>query len=310
VKQAPVLVASGNGAEALPAGMRVLRRGGSAVDAVEACARVVEADVTDTSVGRGGLPNILGVVELDASIVDGTTRRAGAVAALVGFHHPISVARAVMEQVPHVLLVGGGAARFASEIGAERIRNLTPSTRALWVEALRQVGQTPARVRRAKRLLPIVKRVISARLGTVNFIALDRRGNVASAVTTSGWGYKYPGRVGDSPIVGAGNYCDTRWGGACCTGFGELALRDLTAKTAVDRLAGGLRPAAVARRAIEDANALADAPFNVVVLAADGTHASATNREGRQYTFMTAEMAEAAIRPRSLVRARRSRRAR
>ena len=112
-------------------------------------------------------------------------------------------------------------------------------------------------MRRTKHLLPIVKRVIAKRLGTVNFIALDKKGNIASAVTTSGWGYKYPGRVGDSPIIGAGNYCDTKAGGACCTGFGELAMRNVTAKTAVDRLASGLSPAAVARRAIADANALA-----------------------------------------------------
>src|SRR6266850_687047 len=231
MRAAPIIIASGNGAKALPAGVRILKRGGSALDAVEACARYVEADVTDVTVGRGGLPNILGVVELDASIVDGTTHRAGAVAALVGFHHPITIARAVMTKLPHVMLVGEGAAMFAGEIGAERIENLTPSTRKLWVEALKMVGETPASVRRTKRLLPIVKRVIAKRLGTVNFIALDKKGNVASAVTTSGWGYKYPGRVGDSPIIGAGNYCDTSAGGACCTGFGELAMRNVTADT-------------------------------------------------------------------------------
>jgi len=209
VRPTPIIVASGNGAKALASGVRILKRGGSALDAVEACARFVEADVTDTSVGRGGLPNIVGVVELDASIVDGTTHRAGAVAALAGFHHPISVARAVMERTPHVMLVGDGARRFASEIRAEKIDNLTPATRKLWLEALAAVGETPSSVKRATKLLPIVRRVIAKRLGTVNFIALDRKGNIASAVTTSGWGYKYPGRVGDSPIVGAGNYCDT-----------------------------------------------------------------------------------------------------
>lgn len=303
----PIIVASGNGAKALPHGIGILRRGGSALDAVEACARYVEADTADTSVGRGGLPNVLGVVELDASIVDGTTHRAGSVAALVGFHHPITVARAVMERTPHVLLAGDGAARFAREIGAEPARNLTTSTRALWREALRSVRQTPVGVRRARRLLPVVRRLISERMGTVNFIALDRRGSLASAVTTSGWAYKYPGRVGDSPIVGAGNYCDSEAGGACCTGYGELALRSLTAKTAVDRLAAGLAPATVARRAIADANALADRPFNVVVLSRDGRHASATNRDGRQYAFMTTAMAAAESLPRAVVRATRSR---
>ena len=298
----PIIVSSGNGAKALPDGIRILKRGGSALDAIEACARYVEADVTDTSVGRGGLPNILGVVELDASIVDGTTHRAGAVGALVGFHHPITVARAVMERTPHVMLVGEGAARFAAEIGAEKIENLTPSTRELWIQALAEVGETPASVRGSKQLLAITKRVIAKRLGTVNFIALDRKGNVASAVTTSGWGYKYPGRVGDSPIVGAGNYCATDVGGACCTGYGELAMRSLTAKTAVDRLGSGKSARVVARRAIADTNALSKEPMNIVVLAADGTHASATNRAGRQYAFMDTTMTEAVTKPRLVVR--------
>lgn len=306
----PIIVASGNGAKALPDGVRILKRGGSALDAVEACARHVEADVTDRSVGRGGHPNILGQVELDASIVDGTSHHVGSVAALQGYLHPISVARAVMERLPHVMLVGGGAARFAAEIGAERTNNLTASTRRLWVERLAKVRETPSSVRARRRLVPVVRRVVGEERGTVNFIALDRRGNIASAVTTSGWAYKYPGRVGDSPIVGAGNYCDTRSGGACCTGFGELAIRGVTAKTAVDRLAQGRGPMSVARQAIADANVLEDAAFNIVVLGADGTHAAATNREDRRYAFMSAAMAEPSLRPRTVVRARRSTRAR
>src|SRR5436190_2444256 len=131
---AGVIVGSGNGASALPIGMRVLKRGGSALDAVEACAKIIEADTTDTSVGRGGKPNVLGEVELDASIMDGTTHRSGAVAALRGYLHPISVARAVMERTPHVFIVGKGAARFAKEIGAETTENLTQSIRKLWLE--------------------------------------------------------------------------------------------------------------------------------------------------------------------------------
>lgn len=298
----PTIISSGNGAKALPDGVRILKRGGSAIDAVEACARYVEADVSDTSVGKGGLPNILGVVQLDASIVDGTTHRVGSVAALEGFLHPITVARAVMERLPHVMLVGDGAARFAAEIGAEKTNNLTASTRKLWVERLAKVRESPRTVAtKRKKLIPIVLKTVGENRGTVNFIAIDRKGHVASAVTTSGWAYKYPGRVGDSPIVGAGNYCDTRYGGACCTGFGELAIRNVTAKTAVDRLASGMSALDVAKRAIADANALDDAAFNIVVLAADGRHASATNRGGRQYAFMTTEMAKATLSPRVVV---------
>jgi beta-aspartyl-peptidase (threonine type) len=297
-----IIVASGNGASALPAGIRILTRGGTALDAVEACAKVIEADPTDTSVGRGGKPNVLGEVELDASIMNGTTHRSGSVAALVGYLHPITVARAVMERTPHVFIVGGGAARLAREIGAERTQNLTASTRKLWVERLRQVGETPTSIRRRSKLLPVVRRTVREERGTVNFLALDRKGNVASAVTTSGWAYKYPGRIGDSPVIGAGNYCDSQVGAAACTGFGELAIRNVTAKTAVDRLATGMPVDLVAGAAIADANALdAAAAFNIVVLSAKGAHASATNREGRRYVWMTVKMKEPSIAARTVV---------
>lgn len=289
-KVTPIVIASGNGAPGLAAGIAVLRRGGSALDAVEACARVTEADPSDTSVGRGGKPNVLGVVELDASLMDGTTRRVGAVGALRGYLHPISVARAVMERLPHVMLVGEGAARFAAEIGAERATLLTPSTRRMWVERLAKARETPSGVRRRTKLAAVVAKTVGEERGTVNYIARDRVGEIASAVSTSGWAYKYPGRLGDSPIIGAGNYCDTRYGGACCTGFGELAIRNVTAKTAVDRLAEGMSAGEVARRAIVDVNALDDAAFNIVVLAADGSHAAASNRKDRRYAWQRSEM--------------------
>lgn len=297
-----VIVASGNGASALPTGIRILARGGSALDAVEACAKIIEADVTDTSVGRGGKPNVLGEVELDASIVDGTTHRTGAVAALKGYLHPITVARAVMERTPHAFIVGDGAARLAREIGAETTQNLTASTRKLWIDRLRSVGETPASIRRRAKLLPVVRKTVREERGTVNFLALDQRGDMASAVTTSGWAYKYPGRVGDSPVVGAGNYSDSRYGAVACTGFGELAIRNVTAKTAVDRLASGMPPDMVARAAIADANELEDGAFNIVVLDPRGVHASATNREGRRYVWMTTRMDEPTIEARILVR--------
>ena len=310
---APVVISSANGAKALPEAMRILRAGRSALDAVEAAARIVEADPTDTSVGRGGWPNILGTVEVDASIMDGATRRAGSVAAVRGYLYPISIARAVMEKLPHVMLAGEGAMRFAEEIGAERARLLTGRTRGLWVDFLRQVGETPASVRKRTALAAVVMKTVGLeRKGTVNFIAIDTRGHMASAVSTSGWGYKYPGRVGDSPIIGAGNYCDQRYGGAACTGFGELAMRALTAKTAVDRLAAGMSPEEVARAAIADVNALdrpRPAAMNVVVLARDGRYASATNRRflsatrrrPRRYAVMTAEMAEPLVADRTVV---------
>lgn len=300
----PTIVASGNGEAALHAGIRVLRRGGSALDAVEACARLTEADPEDRSVGLAGKPNVLGEVELDASIVDGTTHRVGAVAALRGHLHPITVARAVMERLPHVLLVGEGAYRFAREIGAEEAELLTAETRALWIARLRREGQTPESVMAARALAPLVWSTVKEERGTVNFLAVDRRGDLASAVSTSGWAYKYPGRVGDSPIVGAGNYCDSAHGAAACTGFGELAIRCVTAKTTVDRLAAGAEPLAAARAAIADANALESAGprLNIVVLTPDGRHAAATNKRGVRYAYQTTKMTAAATAERSVVR--------
>ena len=307
----PTIVSSGNGRAALPAGIRILAKGGSALDAVEACARMVEADPTDRTVGYGGLPNVLGEVELDASIVDGTTHAAGSVAALTGFLHPITVARAVMDRLPHVMLVGAGAARFAREIGAEEADLLTPESRDEWIERLRIVKQTPASIAKAKALAPIVIEMVEER-GTVNFIAIDGKGNVASAVTTSGWAFTYPGRVGDSPIIGAGHYSDSRYGGAACTGFGELAMRNVTTKTAVDRLARGAGAAAVAEEAIADANALVGhgSRLNIVVLAANGEHAAATSkrtvptRRGVEYAYQSVGMTRAAVRSRAVVRRR------
>jgi beta-aspartyl-peptidase (threonine type) len=301
----PTIVSSGNGRGALATGIGILAKGGTALDAVEACARIVEADPTDDTVGYGGLPNVLGVVELDASIVDGTTHAAGSVAALTGYLHPITVARAVMERLPHVMLVGAGAVRFAAEIGAEAGELLTPESREKWVERLRDAGHTPASIGRAAALGPVVADMVTER-GTVNFVAIDKRGNIASAVTTSGWGFKYPGRVGDSPIIGAGHYSDTRFGGAACTGFGELAMRNVTAKTAVDRLARGEHAAAVAEAAIADANALVShgSRLNIVVLAANGEHAAATTKRGVKYAYQSVGMTRPAVRARAIVRRR------
>jgi len=301
----PTIVSSGNGRGALATGIGILAKGGTALDAVEACARIVEADPADDTVGYGGLPNVLGVVELDASIVDGTTHAAGSVAALTGYLHPITVARAVMERLPHVMLVGAGAARFAAEIGAEAGELLTPESREKWVERLRDAGHTPASIARAAALGPVVADMVTER-GTVNFVAIDARGNIASAVTTSGWGFKYPGRVGDSPIIGAGHYSDTRFGGAACTGFGELAMRNVTAKTAVDRLARGESAAAVAEEAIADANALVShgSRLNIVVLAANGEHAAATTKRGVKYAYQSVGMTRPVVRARAIVRRR------
>lgn len=244
-------------------GVEALREGRDALDVAEAIARAVEDDREDHSVGTGGLPNILGEVELDAAIMEGRSRSAGAVAALKGFLHPISVARAVMQRLPHVLLVGEGAARFAREIGAEEGELLTQEAQAIWKNRLLRVGMGLEDVIRASSLPPsdtspplieITRRVLAYREGqdTMNVLVRDREGHFVVAVTTSGIAWKYPGRVGDSPVVGAGFYADDRYGAAACMGVGEVSLRHVTALRAILELAAGKSVEEAGRRVMRD----------------------------------------------------------
>ena len=205
-----LLVGSENAGVGFADGMRILRRGGRAMAAVEATIRQVEANLADHSVGLGGLPNIVGEVELDASVMDGRTLEAGAVCAVRGYPHVISLAREVMARLPHVLVAGAGAERLARELGMRRRTLLTRTARATYARKvtrrLGRRGRLIDRVRAATRD-PEIAASSKDYFGTVNVIAIDRRGDLASGVSTSGWAWKYPGRVGDSPLIGAGNYC-------------------------------------------------------------------------------------------------------
>jgi L-asparaginase / beta-aspartyl-peptidase len=292
-----IVVASANGWVGIEAAMAVLRRGGSALDAVEAGTRLVEDNVEDSSVGTGGLPNLLGEVELDASIMDGRTLGSGAVAAIKGYPNPISVARRVMTDLPHVMLAGEGAARFAAECGFEQAELLTKESRRIWRE--RMEGKFPefynesdiAYIKRMKEYVQIATDPEKV-AGTVNFLARDGEGNIASAVSTSGWAWKYPGRLGDSPIIGAGNYCDNRYGAAACTGRGEMAIRAATARSVVLYMKMGMTLEQAVTEAMKDLWALED-PFygrmNIVAMDANGTPAAASNDQ-TAYIYMTDEM--------------------
>lgn len=254
-----LVLASGNGRSGMYPAIQVLRQGGSALDAVEAGIRQVELNAADHSVGLGGYPNILGEVELDAGLMDGCTRAVGAVAAVRGFAHPISIARQVMERLPHALLVGLGAERFAAEIGAERSQLLTPESAQAWRERLMQwVGVTPEEIEHRPDLIDCVWRVldIKRRGGTVDFLAIDAQGHLAAGVSTSGFAWKYQGRVGDSPIPGAGYYADDRYGAAACTGFGERVLRTATAHSIVLWLRMGYSLEEAGRMAQEELRAV------------------------------------------------------
>jgi beta-aspartyl-peptidase (threonine type) len=294
------LVASANAVVGIDAGIEILRAGGTALDAVEAVTRLVEDNPDDHTVGYGGWPNLLGEVELDASIMDGDTRRAGAVGALRGYREAITVARAVMERLPHVMVVGDGAAALAAEIGLERADLLTPEARRLWQDGLdgKDVGEL------AGHMLAVARRATDPEraAGTVDVLARDEPGSIASAVSTSGWAWKYPGRLGDTPVIGAGNYADSRHGAAACTGWGELAIRAGTARSVVAALAAGDDPEAAGAAAMADVLSLdtdGAAPImSLLVLAADGRHAGWSSEPGRHYLAWEAGSASAAELPR------------
>jgi N4-(beta-N-acetylglucosaminyl)-L-asparaginase len=295
------MIASERGEVGLAAGIELLRAGASALDAVEAAVRVVESNEADHYVGVGGLPNLLGEVELDASIMDGATRRAGAVGAVRGFPHPISIARAICDQLPqHVLLVGAGAERFADEVGIERGETLTDEARRLWRDGLSPDGLEKAEGTHGPGE-GAYRRQALARLramsppdgpwGTVNVIGLDAAGNLAVGVSTSGYPWKYPGRIGDSALIGAGNYCDGSVGGAACTGRGELAIRGNTARSVLLGLAAGHDPTKACAEALAQTVELADefrAPLQALCLTPDGQHGGASTRAGASYGVMTA----------------------
>jgi beta-aspartyl-peptidase (threonine type) len=254
-----ILVTNNEGTLGVPATTRLLADGAPGLDAIEAGIRLIEADPSVRTVGRGGWPNILGEVELDACLMDGSTLRSGAVGALKGFLHPVSVAREVMRRLPHELLAGEGAACFAREIGAEPAENLTEDSRRAW-QAWFDAELTEAQKQAWPNvdLAALCRHAIDPEVGrdTTVFLAQDRSGAICSGTSTSGWGWKYPGRLGDSPIVGAGSYADSRYGAAACTGAGEMTIRCGTARSVVLYMKAGASVVDAVREAAEDMRAL------------------------------------------------------
>jgi beta-aspartyl-peptidase (threonine type) len=299
-----IIVSSSNGIVGIKEAMRVLREGGSAVDAVETGIRRVEANPKDHSVGFGGYPNLLGQVEVDAGIMDGRDLTAGAVGAVQNVEHPISVARKVMELLPHVFLVGRGAERFAADVsglgmGSAQRELLTEDARQTWEERLRTV--MPEEVFRQLPDLPDLHRWVEIATdperakGTINFLAQDAQGKLCAGTSTSGWAWKYPGRLGDSPIIGAGLYADNRYGAVACTGMGEMAIRAGTALSTVHYLKMGLTLAQAGRQAMADLNDLGGryrSQMHLLAVDPEGRHAGFSSEQGKLYLFMTDEMQE------------------
>ena len=251
----------------------LLKQGQSALAALEPGIRAVESNVADPSVGYGGFPNALGEVEVDAGVMDGRTRASGAVGGLRGFLHPISVAYAVKDRLAHVLLIGEGAARFAAEIGAERGDLLTDEMRAKWVTWCADHGFDP------HSGASLIEAVFHGRDpqrsgGTTVYLAQDANGDIAAATSTSGWAWKYPGRLGDTPIAGAGFYADNRYGAAACTGMGEIAIRSGLARIVVAFMQMGRTVEEAVNAALADLRYQGDQTAGITVYAIDarGNH--------------------------------------
>lgn len=276
----PAVVASANGLRGVQVAYDLMvRQHADPLDAAIAGVNIQELDPEDQSVGLGGLPNADGVVQLDASVMHGPTRRAGAVGALEDIATPSLVAKAVMDYTDHIMLVGAGARRFAVEMGFTPQNLLTEKSRQAWLRWRANLNQgdawldhpddvklaTPARPPRTSSRRPafrdsagdgvshlfVDERGVPHTYGTININAVTASGDVGSVTTTSGMSWKIPGRVGDSPIIGAGQYCDNDVGAAGSTGRGEANIKVCGAFLAVEFMRQGMTPEAALMKVME-----------------------------------------------------------
>lgn len=275
----PVILSTWNFGRDVPeTAYKTLRNGGSVIDAVERAVMIPEADPKVTSVGYGGYPDRDGKVTLDACIMDGNGN-CGSVAAIEHIKHPISVARMVMEKTQHVMLVGEGALQFALENGFRKENLLTEESEAAYKEWLKSSKYTPPKVDKNNH-------------DTIGLLALDGKGNMAGACTTSGMAWKVHGRVGDSPIIGAGLYVDGDVGGATSTGIGEAVIKVAGSALIVELMRNGKSPQQACRMALErivhkqpqyaKGN---DFLAGFVALTKDGEIGAMSYRKGLQYTL-------------------------
>ena len=303
----PVVISSANGMAACAKAMEMLKNNADTLDAVIAGVNIVELDPNDTSVGYGGLPNEDGVVELDASVTHGPTRRCGAVAAIQGIKTPSKIAKLVMEHTTHVMLVGEGALRFAEAHGYKKEDLLTDKARTAWLvwkESLRAPGSLnnwismdqnlaadAAPLKQLKERFPNTDEGTLAwawqmarhpTYGTINCLALNEKGEMSGVTTTSGLAWKIPGRVGDSPIIGAGLYLDQDVGGAGSTGVGEENIRIAGGHTIVECMRRGMSPKEAVTEALkrvsrnynDDKTKLDKLDIEFYALRKDGEHAA------------------------------------
>ena len=312
----PVVVASANGIRGVAKAYEMIVAGRDPLDAIIAGVNIQELDPDDQSVGLGGLPNEHGVVQLDASCMHGPTKRAGAVACLEDIATPSLVAKAVMDYTDHILLVGRDARQFAIDLGFKPQELLTEKSRQMWLRwragqnpydawldpQAESSGATGARTSDAHgaEKLAYDEQGIAHTWGTINMNAVTAGGDVASVTTTSGMAWKVPGRVGDSPIIGAGQYCDNDVGAAGSTGRGEANIKVCGAFLAVEFMRQGMSPEQALMKVMERVIAMTEKrlldergrPYfdlNFYALTKDGRFAGASAYEGSTFAVADAK---------------------
>lgn len=267
--------------------LKTLTRGGTVLDAIEQGIHIIEADAANTSVGLGGTPNAVGVVQLDACIMDGIGHRAGSVAAIEDVLHPISAARLVMDKTKHVMLVGSDARKFALEHGLEARNLLTEGRRKAW----RKWHLEQASDKEEQAPTPADNH------DTIALVGVDSKGNMAGGCSTSGLGYKTPGRVGDSPILGSGLYVDNEVGAAGATGVGENVMRYCATFMIVEAMSRGASPTdacvqTIHRIAKKDPRELKDLHINFIALDKFGRHGAAGTNGSFRYAVTSVNGSE------------------
>ena len=320
----PVVIASDNGIRGVKKAYDMIVAGVDTLDAIIAGVNIQELDPEDMSVGLGGLPNEDGVVQLDASCMHGPTKRAGAVGCLEDIATPSLVAKAVMDYTDHIMLVGQDAKRFALKMGFKEQNLLTDKSRAEWIKWksrlnpndmwLEPADTTAIPSQPSNRPSPAPRRNpsgggekltydeygVAHTWGTINMNAVDANGDLSSVTTTSGIAWKVPGRVGDSPIIGAGQYCDNTVGAAGSTGRGESNIKVCGAFLAVEFMRQGMTPEQAIMKVMERVLAMTEKrlldsrgrPYfdlQFYALAKDGRFAAATAYEGSQFAVCDAQ---------------------
>lgn len=311
-----VVISSANGLASCKKAMEMLQQGADTLDAVIAGVNIIELDPNDTSVGYGGLPNEDGVPELDSCVTHGPTRRCGAVGAIRGIKTPSKIAKLVMDHTTHVMIVGEGATRFAKDYGYKEEDLLTDKSRLAWLvwkQSLRSpnafnnwvsmdqnLSAENVPMKRLKETFPGVDedtlawawdKAIHPTYGTINCLSLNEKGEMSGVTTTSGLAWKIPGRVGDSPIIGAGLFLDQDVGGAGSTGVGEENIRIAGGHTVVENMRHGMHPKdavmdalkRVSRNYNDDKSKLAKLDIQFYALKKDGEHAAGSLWRGKNH---------------------------